>query len=105
MEIELLTVADCPHAQPAADQVRRALAEVGPPEAVFTTRVIKDPDDAERSGFAGSPTVLVNGRAPFAQPGQLPGMTCRVYQGPQGLSGIPPLAELRQALREAAAAS
>ncbi|MFD0344578.1 hypothetical protein ACFVH0_38915 [Streptomyces sp. NPDC127117] len=104
MKIELLVVADCPNEQPAAELIGQALRDVGLPGAGFTTRVIADRGDAVRAGFTGSPTVLVDGRDPFAEEGQEPGLACRVYRSPQGLSGVPPLEELRQALREAGAA-
>ncbi|KOU36258.1 hypothetical protein [Streptomyces sp. WM6378] len=99
MEIEVLVVPDCPNEQPAVEQLRQALDDTGLRETVFTTRVITDQAEAERSGFTGSPTILIDGRDPFAEPGHAPGLACRVYQTPDGLAGLPALEELRQALR------
>jgi hypothetical protein len=36
-------------------------------------------DDAERLGMTGSPTLLADGIDPFARPGRLPGISCRLY--------------------------
>src|SRR5262245_36102071 len=91
VEIEILVVPDCPHSAPAADRARQALARVGLSGASVTTRVITDQDEAERAGFTGSPTFLVDGRDPFAEPGRTPGLTCRMYRTADGLSGLPDL--------------
>ncbi|WP_432929008.1 hypothetical protein [Streptomyces sp. CA-106131] len=33
----------------------------------------------KRSGLAGSPTILIGGRAPFTEPGATPSLSCRIY--------------------------
>jgi hypothetical protein len=54
----------------------------------------------------GSPTLLINGADPFAEPGQDPSMSCRLYHDENGqLSGAPSLSQLRQAIEQAAAAA
>ncbi|MEK2479279.1 hypothetical protein [Streptomyces noursei] len=102
MEIEVLVVPDCPNEKSAAEGLRRALDDIGLGDTAFTTRVITDQAEAEQSGFTGSPTILVDGRDPFAEPGRVAGLTCRAYRTPEGLAGVPGLDELRQALRAAA---
>lgn len=101
MEIEVLVVADCPNAQPAAERLRQALDAVGLDEG-FTTRVIADQAEAERCGFIGSPTILIDGRDPFAEPGRASGLACRMYRTVSGLSGAPDVEQLRRALASAA---
>jgi hypothetical protein len=50
-------------------------------------------------GMTGSPTLLVNGVDPFAEPHLLPGNACRVYLGDDGQkSGAPSVLALRQVL-------
>jgi len=98
MEIEVLVVPDCPNEMVAAERLRQALDDVGLREVGFTTRVVADQADAERSGFTGSPTILIDGRDPFAEPGRAPGLACRVYRTPGGLAGAPSVEQLRQAL-------
>jgi glutaredoxin len=80
MKIEIVVVPDCPHETAAADRLRQALDDAGLREVRFTTRVVTDQNEAERSGFTGSPTILINGRDPFAEPGRPPGLACRVYR-------------------------
>ncbi|MGW6703822.1 class I SAM-dependent methyltransferase [Streptomyces sp. NPDC054956] len=98
MEIEILVVPDCPHTEPAAGLLRRALNDVGLHGATVTTRVVTGQGAAEQRGFTGSPTFLINGRDPFAETGRPAGPACRVYRTPDGLSGLPSLDQLRQAL-------
>ncbi|MGW3935216.1 hypothetical protein [Streptomyces sp. NBC_00024] len=105
MEIEVLVVPGCPNEQTVAEQLRRALDDIGLCETGFTTRVIADQTEAERDGFTGSPTILVDGRDLFTEPGRPPGLACRVYRTPQGLAGAPDAGQLRRALTAVADAS
>jgi len=103
VDVELLVVADCPNEALASVLLRAALDDVGLPGARFRTTVVATQEEAERRGFTGSPTILVDGRDPFAAPGAVPALACRVYRTRTGgPAGIPPLGELRQALRRAA---
>ncbi|WP_198358378.1 hypothetical protein [Streptomyces fildesensis] len=101
MNIELLVVPDCPHEKPAAEQLRRTLDELGLRGVGFATRVISDQGQAEEVGFAGSPTVLIDGRDPFAESSNSVGLSCRMYRTVKGLSGLPDPGRLRQALAAA----
>ncbi|MFJ8390858.1 DsbA family protein [Streptomyces sp. NPDC094438] len=101
MEIEILVVPDCPNAKPAAEQLRRALDDVGLSDTTFTTCVVTGQAEAERIGFTGSPTILINGHDPFADPGRPAGLACRVYRTADGLAGLPDLDRLRQVLTSA----
>ncbi|MFF8916465.1 hypothetical protein ACF08M_24845 [Streptomyces sp. NPDC015032] len=98
MNIEILVVPDCPNTEPAAGLLRRVLDDVGLHDMAFSTRVIADQAGAEAAAFTGSPTFLIDGRDPFAEPGRMPGLSCRVYRGPGGLTGLPGADQLRQAL-------
>jgi hypothetical protein len=50
----------------------------------------------------GSPTLLIDGRDPFAQPGAQASVSCRLYRGADGrASGAPSVTELRRVLQEA----
>lgn len=59
---------------------------------------VESPEEAEALGFLGSPTILVNGRDPFAATGEPVGLACRVYETPEGLAGSPTIDQLRAAL-------
>jgi hypothetical protein len=102
VDVQLLVVGDCPNEGPAAVLLRRALDDVGLGAVRFSTRVIGTQQEAEQVGFVGSPTILIDGRDPFAEPGRAAALACRVYPGEAGLSGVPALEPLRQALKQAA---
>ncbi|MGW1848179.1 DF family (seleno)protein [Streptomyces sp. NPDC001966] len=101
MKIELLIVPGCPNSEPAADQIRQMIGELGLHDAAFQTRTITDHAAAEAAGFTGSPTILIDGQDPFAELGREAGVTCRLYQTPHGPAGIPTADQLRQALSNA----
>jgi len=102
MDVELLVVADCPNEAPAAHLLRRALDDVGLSTTRFSTVIVTGPENAERLGFTGSPTIRIDGVDPFAEPARPPGLACRLYRTTAGLAGTPDLSTLRQALRQAA---
>ncbi|WP_435060120.1 hypothetical protein [Streptomyces sp. bgisy060] len=58
--------------------------------------------EAVRSGFTGSPTILIDGHDPFAEPGAVPSLACRIYRTPNGPAGAPDIDQLSQALGAAA---
>ncbi|WP_407840697.1 hypothetical protein ACE1OC_37125 [Streptomyces sp. DSM 116496] len=61
---------DCPHHKPATERLRRVLEDIGS-STTIATRVITDQAEAERRiGFIGSPTILIDGRDPFPEPGR-----------------------------------
>ncbi len=62
---------------------------------------VETPEDAERLRFVGSPTILLDGRDPFAGATVAFGLTSHVYQTPEGLAGSPTPEQLRAALRAA----
>jgi len=103
MHVELLVVPDCPNEAPAAALLRTALTEVGLGDTDVTTTVIDSVAEAERRGFVGSPTILIDGEDPFAEPGQPPALACRIYRNASGPAGVPDPRRLRQALEQAAA--
>src|SRR6266851_8318897 len=82
MELTLLTVPACPNA--AAFEERLAAALAGHPGAVVHRREVTDEREAAEAGMHGSPTLLVNGADPFAQPDQAPSLSCRLYRDAAG---------------------
>lgn len=101
MDVELLVVPNCPNEAPAYDLTMAALAELNVTASVSVT-VIESDEQARERGFTGSPTFLIVGRDPFAEPGAAVGLTCRMYQTPSGFAGVPPLEELREELHRSA---
>jgi hypothetical protein len=47
----------------------------------------------------GSPSLLIEGRDPFATPAARTGLACRVYSTPDGLAGSPTVAQLKEVFR------
>jgi hypothetical protein len=95
MLVQLLTAPNCPHAEPAAAVVRQALDEAGLTDVPVTDMTIDSQAEADRLGFLGSPTILINGRDPSPDDGQRPALACRLYQHPTGLSEVPPIHPIR----------
>jgi hypothetical protein len=102
MRITVLSVPDCPNAPVAAERIRVALA--GRPASVELAEVTGEAE-AARLGMTGSPTILFDGVDPFAAAGAVPGLSCRIYRGPDGAAdGAPSVQDLTAALAAAAAA-
>jgi len=101
MRIELLTVTDCPNSAVIEERLAEVLAER---DGVQVTRTVIDTvAEAERYGMHGSPTLLLDGRDPFAAPGTQASVSCRLYRGEDGQAqGAPSIAELRRAVADAA---
>lgn len=96
MDISLLYFDDCPNWKIADER----LAAIGAERADLTvTRHLVDTlEEAERVGFHGSPSILVDGVDVFAEPDAGVGLSCRVYRTPDGLAGAPTVEQLRAAL-------
>jgi len=60
--------------------------------------LVDTPERAEAIQFGGSPTVLVDDVDPFARGEPGGGLSCRIYQTPNGPAGSPSIAQLRQAI-------
>jgi hypothetical protein len=100
MDIEIRYFDDCPNWRETDALVRRLVAELGV-DAVVGHRLVETVDEAERLGFVGSPTVLVDGVDPFAKPGAPVGLSCRVYRTEVGFAGTPSESQLRVAITAA----
>jgi protein-disulfide isomerase len=79
MDITLLYFDDCPN---------------------WRVAVVDTLEEAERVGFHGSPSILVDGVDVFAEPDAGVGLSCRVYRTPEGLAGAPTMEQLRAALAD-----
>lgn len=101
MELTLLYFDDCPHWR-AADAHLRAI-ERERPDVQVIRHIVDTPEEAERTGFRGSPSILVDGVDPFAAPDAPVGLSCRVYQTPDGPAGSPTLAQIQNVLSDTAA--
>ena len=97
VKVTVLYFDGCPHWQAVLERVRLAADRVG--VAVELEPVAVDTDqDVRRLAFSGSPTVLVDGRDPFATSGPAAALACRVYAKPDGPAGAPSVGQLEHAL-------
>ena len=96
MKVTLLYFDDCPNWKMTDDHLRGLADEFDDLEIART--LVETPEDAERLGFRGSPSILIDGTDPFADPDTPAGFSCRVYQTPNGPAGTPSLAQLRAAI-------
>ncbi|MEV7025957.1 alkylmercury lyase family protein [Kitasatospora sp. NPDC093558] len=97
MRVEMLIVPDCPNGPVLKERLVLALA--GRTDVEVAEHVVDDQAEAERRGMHGSPTLLVDGRDPFAVPGTSASVSCRLYRGADGrVGGAPSVEELRRAL-------
>ena len=102
MKLTVLSVPGCPNASVLEQRLAGLLS--GRPEVAVTRRVIADAAEAARWGMRGSPTLLVDGRDPFAGSGSGAAMACRLYRDAEGrLNGAPTVAALREVLDQAGA--
>ena len=97
MTVSLLYFDGCPNHEAARELLEALLAEAGWAGNVERINV-GSPEAAERLGFRGSPTVLLDGVDPFFQADTPVGLTCRVYWTGDGIQGVPPTGELRDAI-------
>jgi hypothetical protein len=95
MRIELLHVADCPNHSLARERVDLALDRAGVTATVLEVE-ITTPEEAERAGMNGSPTILVDGVDPFGGAGA--SLACRLYRSGDTVEGAPPLDALTEVL-------
>lgn len=91
----------CPNWRETEVMLERLVAEGF--EVSLQRQRIETPEEAERHNFRGSPTVVIAGIDPFADPGAPTGLACRVYRTEEGYSGSPSLDQLRAAIQAASA--
>ena len=82
----------------ADERLREALREAGADGSAITYEKIETPEQAEKTGFRGSPTILVDGRDPFADEDAPVGLSSRIYRTDAGPAGAPSLPQLVVAL-------
>jgi hypothetical protein len=88
----------CPHWKLADERVQTVLRRFDRSDVRLGHQLIDSPEAAERERFRGSPTILINGRDPFASTDQPFGLSCRVYETEDGPQGAPTEAQLQRLL-------
>lgn len=96
MDVTLLYFDDCPNWLDADAHLRALQDEVS--DLRVTRHIVDTREEAERTRFRGSPSILVDGVDPFADADDPVGLSCRVYQTPDGPAGSPTIDQLREVL-------
>jgi hypothetical protein len=101
MNITLQYFDHCPNWNTTSRYLIELIEELGF-EIEIGYQLIETPEAAAEHHFRGSPTVLIDGVDPFANPDAPYGLSCRIYLTDQGPAGSPSRAQLRAALEAAA---
>jgi hypothetical protein len=96
MKVTLLYFDDCPNWVETDQHLTLLQAEI--PDLETVRQQVETSEDAERLGFRGSPSILIDGVDPFADSDAPVGLSCRIYVTPSGPAGSPTLEQLRTAL-------
>jgi hypothetical protein len=100
VDVTLLYFEGCPNWKTTQTRLEQAMRALGVAPEALRLRRVETPAGAEELAFHGSPTVLVDGSDPFAEPGGAVGLACRVYPTEGGLAGSPTQRQLTEVLRE-----
>ena len=94
MEITVQYFEGCPNVR----VVRERLASAGVDPSAVRLVEVASPEEADRVGFRGSPTILVDGEDRFAETSPPAGYACRVYETESGREGAPSVVQLQAIL-------
>lgn len=100
MKVHVLYNRDCPNWQLVIARVKRVLTDLGLKNGVIEPILIETDAAARDYGFAGSPTVLVDGVELFTSNGPAGAFACRVYPTDDGLAGAPSEQQLKTAIED-----
>src|SRR5260370_7679576 len=100
MKITIQYFDGCPHWKLADERVRHVLGDFSSGDVALEYQFIDSPETADRLGFHGSPTILIDGWDPFITGVAQVGMSCRVFRPQAGIQGAPTESKLRKALAD-----
>lgn len=100
MRIELLHIDECPNIAKAQERLESALTALGHSDIPVITRLLASASDVAGTGFAGSPTITVNGSDIFPNGAPANDLACRIYATPSGLAGLPTINQIAEALKD-----
>jgi hypothetical protein len=86
-----------------ADKELKAASGILAVDIEISYQKVESHSEAERLNFRGSPTILISGNDPFADPDAPVGLSCRVYRTGGKASGSPGVEALLEAIRAAGA--
>lgn len=92
MQIVIRHTEGCPHVDMVESRTRQAVVRLGI-EAEIESALVRTVADAEEMRFVGSPTILIDGKDPFAD-NDTPALACRIYATESGLEGAPSVEQI-----------
>jgi hypothetical protein len=100
MKITIQYFDGCPHWKLADRRVKTVLRRLDRRDVKLGHQEVDSPEAAAHARFRGSPTILIDGRDPFASKDQPVGLSCRVYETEDGPQGAPTEAQLQRLLEQ-----
>ena len=97
MNVTLQYFDSCPHWK-IADQRLRDVISSNELDVDLAYQLVESAEEAERFGFHGSPSILIDGVDPFANEDTQVGYACRVYSTDTGDVGSPSIEQIAVAL-------
>jgi hypothetical protein len=94
MQVTVLYFDGCPNWQTTDARLRQAITQLERSDIAVAHRRVFSAEEAEQLSFRGSPTILIDGRDPFADPDAPVGLSCRMYGTNTGLDGAPTVEQL-----------
>jgi hypothetical protein len=100
IKAELLCFDGCPNWTVAPDRLLETLTGAGLATESLVCERVMTPEDADRRQLRSSSTILLDGKAPFADDAAPVASVCRVYQTEHGPAGALSLRQLTEARRK-----
>ena len=100
MQVHLLYLDGCPSRHLARARLLEALHLCGHPDTPVREIQVSAAEAGAHPGFAGSPTIIVEGLDLFDAPPPVGAWSCRLYRAGDGLAGAPSVEDLVTALSE-----
>jgi hypothetical protein len=100
VDIRLVYFEGCPSWQVAHQRLVKALTRAGHADTPVTLVRVGSHAEATAAGFAGSPTILIDGRDLFPGAAIPDGLACRLYPTITGPAGSPTVEDLVVALAD-----
>jgi hypothetical protein len=97
VEITLQPFESCPSWETTDQHLQTLIDRLGL-DVTVRYQLIETPEAAAEYRFRGSPTVLIDGVDPSADPDAPIGLSCRVYRTDTGFAGSPTLDQLEGAI-------